>query len=88
MWTQNLLQELARSLPRWRWKHKLGHRGGWLVGTSQKDTIKIEIAYAKRVWEATFHRQTRGRKWVQYNEVTALNLDGLVSSIKRFCDER
>lgn len=88
MWHRDLLKELARKLPRWRWHHKLTHRGGWLEGTSQKDRVRIELTHGFDRWNAGFYRQLRKpKKWALVNEVTTTDLDGLVSNIKQFCDK-
>jgi hypothetical protein len=59
VWHRDLLSQLARRLPRWRWQHKLTHRGGWLEGTSSKDKVRIEVSHAWDKWEAGLSRQVR-----------------------------
>ena len=89
MWHRDLLQKLSSNLPRWRWKHRLGHRGGYLEGTSQKDRVRVELTHAWERWDVGLYRQTRNGpryRWALASEATATDLNGLVSNIQTFCE--
>ena len=88
MWHRELVGQLKRELPRWRWRAHLNHQGGTLDGESQKQNIHVEIEYARGAWRLDAygllgHRQPQ---WVLTLEGVKLSsLDEVAGAILDEC---
>jgi len=86
LWYQTLVSALRGALPRWRWTGSLSHQGGSLNGRSQKDRLRVELRYARGVWQVQLWRIV-DHDWAlasegQHRDVQALT-DYIVEEINR-----
>jgi hypothetical protein len=88
VWHQDLINRLKLELPRWRWKSGLTHRGGTLDGETQKQSIHLEIEYARGHWVLSAYGLLgfRQPQWTLTLEDGQFDsLEGLVTTILAEC---
>jgi hypothetical protein len=84
VWDRDLLSQVRKQLPRWRWKSSLRRRGGLLEGTSQKSSIRFGVTYLRSTWVITVWLYVK-KRWINYDTTETRSLADLVLLIQESC---